>query len=370
MDKTNKLNKTNKPNKKIFRWFVLYITSAQQEHNYFLNTIMPYLKALRKEHLNGVEMDLIYIGKKKNASEFIENRIIKIRPEKPYYKEKKIDKNIDVQILMDKLEKPYKGIMLSSHSNGVTIGSDKFPVIEVVEFIEVCKKYISSRGTKVNFFVCDCCYMGSIETLYQASYVAKYILATPSYHDGNFSFIQCPDVYNRHNDNVVWLSKFSNWYIDISDTYCKKLDYQIQWAIYSSNEIIELAEYLIDTQLTHELAFYKSSVIYWDDDNLHNFSIVIENTLKKKPQLKRKLNKLMLLYLKSFVYYMNNRNCNCKVKACPMSIHKDLPTYLSKEMSCRLEFFKKVHCKNVVENLVENPEAIQEVKDNEESKQQ
>lgn len=332
---------------KPFKWFVLYISSNLHEHKYFVRKVIPYLQQLDNKQLNNVEMDVIYMGKKKNASEFIENRFIKIRKSTPYFKQRISTKNIALDILAKKLKKPYDAIMLCSHSNGVTIASDENIIIEVVELVEICKKYVIEKNKKLEFFVCDCCYMGSLESLYQLSFIANYVLATSSYHDGKYSFIECPQVYNYHDDNIIWLSKFSNWYLNMSNHYSGKLDYQIQWSIYSSKDIQELGNYLIDNDLHKELIFNKSSVIYWDDDNLHNFDIVIKNTIRKKPTLKNKLNKLYLLYFKSFVYYLNNVDCDCKVKSCPMSVHKNLPEYINNDINCKLKYFNTVFCKKL-----------------------
>jgi hypothetical protein len=333
---------------KPFRWFVFYVSSNLHEHKFFLNKIVPFFEKLTSNDIDNVEMDMIYMGNKKNASEFIEYRTIKIRKSLPIFKEKILETKTPLVKLTKKLKKDYHGIMLCSHSNGVTIASDKNIIIEVADFIDICKKNIIALNKKVNFFVCDCCYMGSLASLYQMSFISDHILATSSYHDGKYSFVQCYDVYKYHDDNVIWLSKFSNWYLNISHPYAGKLDYQIQWSIYSSIDIQELANYIIKNNLHKDLVFNKSSVIYWDDDNLHNFDIVIKNTMKKKPKLNKKLDKLLMLYLKSFVYYLNNNKCKCDVKFCPMSIHKELPEYLNNDINCRLEYFKKIHCNKML----------------------
>jgi len=327
-----------------FRWFVLYTNVLLNEYNFFLNTIIPFLKKLNKNSIDNVEVDIICVGRRKHAKEFIENRIIKIRPKKPYYEEKIISEEKSIENLFVYLKKPYHGIMVSSHSNGVVIGTGKNPDVEVIDFINLCKKYTQDDKKKVSLFIGDSCYMGSIECLYQISTFSDYILATPSYHDGKYSFLQCPDLFKKHNDYLIWLSRLPNWYLNVSENYAHNLDYQIQWTIFSCEEINKLGNYLMKSKIYKEFIFSRSSVIYWDDPDLHNFSLVIENTIKKKPKIKNELDKVLFLYLKSFVYYMTNEKCKCKVKICPMSIHKGLPPDSKNILNCKLEYNKKVHC--------------------------
>jgi|LakMenEpi03Aug12_release.lakeMendotaPanAssembly.Ray.scaffolds.fasta_scaffold49812_3 hypothetical protein len=333
-------------NSKPFRWFVLYISSTPSEHNFFINIIIPFLKKLNKNSIDNIEMDIICIGRKNNATKLIENKIIKIKSKYPYYKEKQILEDLSIEELMENLSNPYQGMMLASHSNGITIGLDKGIIIEVIELIKLCKKIVI-KNRKFDYFVCDCCYMGSIESLYQLSDITNYILATPSYHDGKYSFIQCPEIYKYNDNKVIWISKFSNWYLSNSEHYANKLDYPIQWSIYDSEGIKELTNYLIKNNLTKELVFNNKSIIYHDDDNLHNFKKVIDTTIKKKPFLSKKLDKLLLLYFKTFVYYSYNQPKNKPFIECPLSIHKELPSYLDKSLSCKMDYYDVVFCKKV-----------------------
>ena len=350
-------NKLIKQNNKDFKWLIIYTSSRQFEHDFYVEKVEPFLKKLDNKTVKNVSVDLIYIGKRHTSKEFIENKIVKIRSTKPYFREKIITEEKSLSDLMLMFKKEYNGIVISSHSNGVIIGTEKNPVpeIEIVEFIKLYRKNISTK--KLTFFVGDCCYMGSIETLYELSDIAKYILATPSYHDGNYSFVQCPNLYIKHNDKIVWLSSLPNWYLAVAERYAARLDFPIQWTIFVGSAIAKLGKYILTENLAKHFVFTKKSIIYHDDSDLHNFSMVIENTMKEHKYLKNKLNKLLLLFIKSFVYYAHNEKCQCKLTITPMSIHSKLPNMdkIKQEFACKLDLFKEPHCVEELKAKVESP---------------
>ncbi len=238
--------------------------------------------------------------------------------------------------------------MVCSHANGITIGHDKKPLMEITDLLNLCRKYLIETEAKI--FIFDTCYMGSLESLYEISKISDYILATASYHDGAYTFLQCPDVFIKHDDLVIWLAKLGNWYLSKARTYSKKLNYAVQWAIYSSEDIEKLGDYMLKSKLYGKLEFSQDTIIFNDDVNLHNFEEVLNYTLSdpKNKKLRKKINHAKLLLLKSYVYF-DFAECDKKhnIRFCKMSIHENLPRYLPNEFNCKLELFAKTYCKNL-----------------------
>lgn len=328
----------------VFRWLVFYITSYEYEYDYFVNKIMPFLKSLNETTVINVEADIIFVGRTKKNKELIELALFHINNKKPFYEKEEIKKDMSLEEMLIYLinkEKPnYNGILLSSHANGVTIGSDSYPVIEVVEFAKLCEKYVVKD--KIDYFIFDSCYMGSLEPLYEVAHLCKYVLATPSYHDGKRSMMECPAMYIKHDDPLLWLSKFGIWYITQANRYAKRLDHIIQWVIYSSDDIIKLADYLVESGLYEHLVFKKSSIIYWDDENLYNISKVLNDTELKYKKLKKKIDYARYLLLKSYYYYDKADSQNFESSV--LSIHNGLPSYIMNKFNCKLQIFSKTYC--------------------------
>jgi hypothetical protein len=336
-----------------FRWFVLYATVTLGEYNYFVKKIIPFFKNFQNIH--DVKVDIIFMADQKAKGKFIEARIIKVKKKQnhTHYKEEILKEEKSIDLMMKKItkesKKKYDGIMLCSHSNGIYIGADGFPKIDVTDFIKLCRTYVFKE--RVQFFIFDCCYVGALESLFEISKICDYVLATPSYHDGKQSFLRCPYILTKYDDPVIWISKFGTWYINNAQHYASNFGYAIQWAVYSSEEIQKLGKYMIESNLYNELVFTKKTIVYWDDVCLHNFEGVLDTTIKKNEKDKKLIDKIeiaKLLLLKSYVYYDYAESTKKhKINYCTMSIHESLPYYAPNDSNCKLELFSKTYCKKI-----------------------
>ena len=329
----------------MFDWLIFYITCCEPESVYFNNIIRPLLKDKYSSYSKNINFDIIFIdklsrvGKLKNIT-VINTNNFKISTTKKILS---IDEIIDKHIS----NKKYDGVILATHTDGVTLLPCKSPICEISKFIEICKNH--TKNNILKYLIFDCCYMGSLESLYDFSSISEYILATPSYHDGKISYLESPELFEYKNYiKYKLLNKLANWYTTTSNSYSKKLSYAIQWNVYSSEYIKKLFDYIVANNLYEKFVYSKQSIIYYDDDNFHDFVSVIKNTYKKYPELKNKIIRIMRLFFRSYVIgYSSEISDKKKIVRSKMGIYKNIPEcyYSDKTVVCKLKSFNTVHCK-------------------------
>jgi len=345
----------------IFRWISFYITSIKSEYDYFYNTIVPMYESLNKSTIKNVEVDILFVGRSKSNKELLELAIFYVRDKAPFFTKETIVEDISIEDMIVRLTtyqpKIYNGIILSAHANGITVGIDTCPIIEIVEFAKLCERYIVTKK-KLDYIIFDSCYMGSIESLYEFAHLCKYMLATPSYHDAGRTMIESPQLYIRYTDTLIWLSMIANWYIMQSESYAAKRTSIIQWVIYSSEDLIKLTDYLTKSDLYEKFVYKESAVIYFNkedkyyhDENLYSISNVLDDTLIEHPELKKKIDHAKLLLLKSYHYYCKAEGQ--KFESSVLAIHNGLPDYLSNTFNCKLKIFAKTYCMREDVKLIE-----------------
>lgn len=327
----------------MYRWLVFYITSHDYEYDYFFKKVIPFMEKIRP---NDIEVDVLLIGRINKST--IIRKIYLFNLTATGLSSKKISKKLSISAIVDNIlaqkYRTYQSIMMCSHSNGIIIGSDGHSVIEVVDLYKLCKKYFT-KNRKLDFLIFDCCYMGSLESLYEVSSLSNYILATPSYHIGHIAMLEFPGMYIYRNDKLPWLQSFVDWYIADSVTHSKKIDYAVQLVIYSAENIKILAKFFIASGLYKLLQFNKESIIYWDDDNLYNIESVLEYTLEQNDDLFIKIELARMLIKKAYLYYLNAPSDKRRsIEECVLSIHNGLPKYLPNIYNCKLKMFKKTYC--------------------------
>ena len=327
----------------MYRWLVFYITSHDYEYDYFFKKVIPFLEKLRPTN---VEVDVLLIGRINKST--IVKKIFLFNVTSDGLKTRKISKKLTISAIVDDIlsqkYRTYQSIMMCSHSNGIIIGSDGHSVIEVVDLYKLCKKYFT-KSRKLDFLIFDCCYMGSLESLYEVSSLSNYILATPSYHIGHIAMLEFPEMYVYHEDKLPWLKSFVDWYIADAASLAKKIDYAVQLVIYSAEDIKTLAKFFITSTLYKQLQFNKESIIYWDDDNLYNIEMVLDYTLEQNEDLFIKIQFAQVLLKKTYLYFLNAPGDKRRsIKECILSIHNGLPKYLPNVYNCKLKMFKKVYC--------------------------
>lgn len=335
----------------VFRWLLIYFTLYANEVRDYKKRVLPFLKKSR--HSKTVGFDMISIsrtnGGLKSANRGNDGyEVISYSPGQGF--KTRIDPCNSlsgcITAMFDEQVKRhgcgYDGVMYSGHSNGFAMGYDKYQVLENVDFAKILRQQVKRVGKKFECLAFDSCFQGTLESLYDFRSVAKYIMASPSYHDHR-SLIEAGNFFAKRSSESVltWLKRITDSYVNKAERM-SHIDYPIMNNIFSAPQLGKLGTFIYKNKLQNVLTFSKQTQVYHDDDSQHDLAKAMALTLKKDipKSLRLKIIKAQNMMKKAVIYAPFNPKNKLAKHFPELTIHSYIPDYVDKSVACKPRLYK------------------------------
>jgi hypothetical protein len=311
----------------MFKWLVLYVTYYSCESRFFHKKIKQALrKCTNGKWKPNTSCDLVLVDMKGAGK--IKNGITLYQFDCKTCKIKRLIfplKNTVREIIMEYCEGPYQGFVYCGHSQGITLGYYPQHIMTVKETADLCK--VKANG-KMDVIIMDCCYGGTLQTLYELRDASRLCLATPSYHDGWNSFLEFEQFWSMSNQSpVACLKSLAEEYTKRTSFYSEPLDFPIQWCIYDLDVI---GEFFVHFEALKRIPHRKKDVIYHNDPSLCDLVGVARERLK------------ILCLVKRSVLGFYKAPCLSPVHFTPMATFVVVPDYIDPWIAREMEAFSAV----------------------------